>query len=86
MSTPSTSTRSVANITGTPAGTIMPESYVQTVGSFAYIWGWPLVNNFNRAAATHAPLMARCAFRLRAETETTAKSNRKRSHQNEITK
>jgi hypothetical protein len=29
----------------------MPKAYVETVGRMAYIWGWPLVNNFNRAAA-----------------------------------
>ena len=29
---------------------MIPE-YVESVGRMAYIWGWPLVNNFNRAAA-----------------------------------
>ena len=29
----------------------MTPEYVETVGRMAYIWGWPLVNNFNRAAA-----------------------------------
>jgi hypothetical protein len=40
-----------ADISGTPAGTIMTREYVETVARLAYIWGWPLVNNFNRAAA-----------------------------------
>jgi hypothetical protein len=29
----------------------MTPEYVATVGRFAYVWGWPLVNNLNRAAA-----------------------------------
>src|SRR5271154_4868504 len=36
---------------GTPAGTVMTPEYVATVGRLAYIWGWPLVNNLNRAMA-----------------------------------
>ena len=27
----------------------MTTAYVQTVGRMAYLWGWPLVNNANRA-------------------------------------
>lgn len=38
-------------IAGTPPGTIMTPEYVAAVGRFAYIWGWPLVNNLNRAQA-----------------------------------
>ncbi len=35
---------------------IMHAGYVETVGRFAYMWGWPLVNSFNRRAAiTQAP-------------------------------
>ncbi len=41
--------KSAADIAGTPAGTVMPREYVETVGRMAYIWGWPLVNNLNRA-------------------------------------
>lgn len=41
--------KSAAEIQSTPAGTVMTEEYVETVGRMAYIWGWPLVNNFNRA-------------------------------------
>ena len=29
----------------------MTKAYVQTVGRMAYLWGWPLVNMANRAAA-----------------------------------
>jgi hypothetical protein len=43
--------KSAADIAGTPTGTVMTREYVETVGRLAYIWGWPLVNNFNRAAA-----------------------------------
>ena len=32
-------------------GTVMTREYVETVARPAYIWGWPLVNNFNRAPA-----------------------------------
>jgi hypothetical protein len=39
------------DIAGTPAETVMTAEYVATVGRFAYIWGWPLVNNLNRALA-----------------------------------
>lgn len=38
-------------IAGTPATTVMTPEYVATVGRFAYIWGWPLVNNLNRSLA-----------------------------------
>jgi hypothetical protein len=43
------STAKASEILGTPAGTVMTPEYVATVGRFAYIWGWPLVNNLNRA-------------------------------------
>lgn len=36
-------------ILGTPSGTVMTPEYVAAVGRFAYIWGWPLVNNLNRS-------------------------------------
>ena len=38
-----------SEIKGTPAGTVMTKEYVETIGRFAYLWGWPLVNNLNRA-------------------------------------
>ena len=36
-------------IAGTPSGTVMTPEYVAAVGRFAYLWGWPLVNNLNRS-------------------------------------
>jgi hypothetical protein len=41
--------KSAADVAGTPAGTVMPKEYVESVARMAYVWGWPLVNNFNRA-------------------------------------
>jgi hypothetical protein len=38
-------------MTGTPSNTVMTPEYVAAVGRFAYLWGWPLVNNLNRAIA-----------------------------------
>ena len=38
-----------AQIAGTPSGTVMTPEYVAAVGRFAYVWGWPLVNNLNRS-------------------------------------
>jgi len=43
--------KSAAEIPGTPSGTVMTDEYVVTIGRLAYLWGWPLVNNYNRAAA-----------------------------------
>jgi hypothetical protein len=42
---------SAAEVPGPPPGTAMTTAYVQTVGRMAYLWGWPLVNVVNRAAA-----------------------------------
>ena len=36
---------------GPASGNTMTREYVQTVGQMAYVWGWPLVNMSNRAAA-----------------------------------
>jgi hypothetical protein len=34
----------------------MHEEYVKTIGRMAYVWGWPMVNSFNRRAAiTQSP-------------------------------
>jgi hypothetical protein len=38
-------------VPGPAPGTIMTTAYVQAVGRMAYLWGWPLVNAANRAAA-----------------------------------
>jgi hypothetical protein len=40
-----------SEIKGTPAGTVMTKEFVETIGRFAYLWGWPLVNNLNRSLA-----------------------------------
>ena len=43
--------RSATEVPGTPDKTVMTKEYVDTVGRLAYLWGWPLVNNYNRATA-----------------------------------
>src|SRR5215470_15304670 len=43
------SPKTAAEVQGTPAETVMPKEYVEMVGRMAYLWGWPLVNNYNRA-------------------------------------
>ena len=40
-----------AEVPGPPPGTAMTKAYVQSAGRTAYVWGWPLVNAANRAAA-----------------------------------
>jgi hypothetical protein len=40
-----------AEVPGPPPGTAMTKAYVQSAGRTAYVWGWPLVNMANRAAA-----------------------------------
>ena len=42
---------SAADVPGMPPGTIMTKNYVTMVARTAYVWGWPLVNNLNRALA-----------------------------------
>lgn len=45
-----------AEVTQPADGVNMPVAYAKAVGQMAYIWGWPLVNQFNRRAAiTKAP-------------------------------
>jgi hypothetical protein len=41
--------KSAADVPGTPPHTVMTKEYVETVSRLAYLWGWPLVNNYNRA-------------------------------------
>jgi hypothetical protein len=43
--------KKATGLAGTPAGTIMTPEYIAAVGQIAYLWGWPLVNNLNRAIA-----------------------------------
>jgi hypothetical protein len=40
-----------AEVPGPVPGNMMTPAYVQLVGRFAYVWGYPLVNAHNRRAA-----------------------------------
>jgi hypothetical protein len=42
---------SAADIAGTPSGTVMTPGYLETAGRMIYVWGWPLVNHYNRSLA-----------------------------------
>ena len=42
---------SPSDVKSTPPGTVMTKEYVEMVGRLAYVFGWPLVNNLNRAEA-----------------------------------
>ena len=49
-------TKASSKLTLPVSGAVMHEEYVKTIGRMAYVWGWPMVNSFNRrAAVTHAP-------------------------------
>jgi hypothetical protein len=51
---------SAAEVTQPVSGAIMHKGYVKTVGRMAFVWGWPLVNSFNRRAGiTQAPTPGR---------------------------
>jgi hypothetical protein len=51
---------SAAEVTQPVSGAIMHKEYVKTIGRMAYVWGWPLVNVFNRRATiTQAPAPGR---------------------------
>lgn len=45
--TPGTETVQTAGVTP-ERETVMPASYIESVGRMAYVWGWPLVNMHNR--------------------------------------
>lgn len=45
------SAEQVIRIGGTPPGTVMTPGYVDAVGRMIYLWGWPLVNHYNRSLA-----------------------------------
>ena len=46
-------------LTQPSADVTMPESYVKAIAQQAYIWGWPMVNQFNRRETiTKAPYPA----------------------------
>ncbi len=40
------------------AGVKMPAAYVKTIAQKAYVWGWPMVNQFNRRASIVQALIA----------------------------
>ena len=47
---------SADQVTQPVTGAVMHAEYVKTIGRMAYVWGWPMVNSFNRRAAiTQAP-------------------------------
>jgi hypothetical protein len=47
---------SPSEVTTPVTGAIMHKEYVKTIGRMAYVWGWPLVNSFNRRTTiTQAP-------------------------------
>ncbi len=51
---------SAAEVPQPVSGAIMHKEYVKTIGRMAYVWGWPLVNIFNRREMiTHAPAPGR---------------------------
>jgi hypothetical protein len=51
---------SAAEVTQPVSGAIMHKEYVKTIGRLAYVWGWPMVNIFNRRATiTQAPAPGR---------------------------
>jgi hypothetical protein len=51
---------SASEVTMPVTGATMHKEYVKSIGRMAYIWGWPLVNIFNRRATiTQAPAPGR---------------------------
>ena len=38
-------------LAGTSPNTFLSKEYVQMIGRFAYLWGWTMVNSFNRRTA-----------------------------------
>jgi hypothetical protein len=40
--------KTAAEVPGPAPGNMMTKEYVQMVGRMAYLWGWPLVNSYNR--------------------------------------
>jgi len=57
---PTTFPASAAEVTQPVAGAVLHKEYVKTIGRMAYVWGWPLVNIFNRRETiTQAPAPGR---------------------------
>ena len=51
---------SASEVTQPVTGAIMHKEYVKTIGRMAYVWGWAMVNSFNRRAGiTQAPTPGR---------------------------
>jgi hypothetical protein len=48
---PSPAGKPTEALAGTAPNTALSKEYVQMVGRFAYFWGWPMVNSFNRRIA-----------------------------------
>ncbi|WP_396616110.1 DUF1254 domain-containing protein [Lysobacter soli] len=46
-----TQPQTAADIAGIPPGTVMTPGFVETAGRMIYVWGWPLVNHYNRSLA-----------------------------------
>jgi hypothetical protein len=46
-----TAPKTASEVPGPAPGSTLTKAYVQSVGRMAYLWGWPLVNAANRAAA-----------------------------------
>ena len=60
-----------AEVPGPAAGNTMTKAYVQMVGRMAYLWGWPLVNNANRARGLLQGARAWTGRRRRCRSPTT---------------
>jgi hypothetical protein len=43
--------KTAGDVPGPAPGTAMTKEYVQMVGRMAYVWGWPMVNTYNRSAS-----------------------------------
>jgi hypothetical protein len=41
-----------SDVTSAATGVLMHPEYAQAIGRVAYLWGWPMVNQMNRRAAT----------------------------------
>jgi hypothetical protein len=48
---PSPPAKTAKELTGTAPNAALSKDYVQMVGRFAYLWGWTMVNSFNRRTA-----------------------------------
>ena len=44
----------LSDVTPPATGIVMHPEYAKAVGRFAYIWGWPMVNQMNPPSRHHA--------------------------------